>query len=60
VGRGATVLEGQGLYTEKQKHLILCVVNYRQIPALLRVVSKYPDTFVYYLDVMGVRGSFER
>jgi uncharacterized membrane-anchored protein YitT (DUF2179 family) len=60
VGRGATVLEGHGLYTEKPKQLILCVVNYRQIPAFLRVLSQYPDTFVYYLDVMGVRGTFDR
>ena len=60
VGHGATVLEGHGLYTDKQKQLILCVVNYRQIPAFLRVLSQYPDTFVYYLDVMGVRGTFDR
>ena len=60
VGHGATVLEGQGLYTDKQKQLILCVVNYRQIPAFLKVLSQYPDTFVYYSDVMGVRGAFDR
>ena len=60
VGHGATVLEGQGLYTEKHKQLILCVVNYRQIPAFLKVISRYPDTFVYYSDVMGVRGAFDR
>lgn len=60
VGHGATVLEGHGLYTEKHKQLILCVVNYRQIPAFLKVISKYPDTFVYYSDVMGVRGAFDR
>jgi uncharacterized membrane-anchored protein YitT (DUF2179 family) len=60
VGRGATVLEGHGLYTEKPKQLILCVVNYRQIPAFLKVISRYPDTFVYYSDVMGVRGTFDR
>lgn len=60
VGHGATVLEGHGLYTEKHKQLILCVVNYRQIPAFLKVISRYPDTFVYYSDVMGVHGAFDR
>ena len=60
VGRGATVLEGRGLYTEQPKQLILCVVNYRQIPAFLKLLSGYPDTFVYYSDVMGVRGVFDR
>ncbi|MBQ8357232.1 MAG: YitT family protein [Clostridia bacterium] len=60
VRHGATVIEGKGLYTEQGKSVIFCVVNYRQIPAFLKVVSKYPDTFVYYSDVMGVRGNFDR
>ena len=60
VGHGATVLVGKGLYTEQEKQVIFCVVNYRQIHAFLKVLSQYPDTFVYYSDVMGVRGSFDR
>lgn len=57
---GTTVIEGSGLYSEEGKHVVICVVSYREIPEFLRIASKYPDTFLYYSDVMGVRGNFER
>ncbi len=60
LGHGATLLSGRGLYTEQEKNVIVCVVGYRQIPDFLHVLAKYPDTFAYYSDVMGVRGNFQR
>ncbi len=55
---GATVLTAKGLYTEKEKEMIVSVVNIRQVPEFLEVIKKYPDTFVYYSDVSGVKGNF--
>lgn len=60
LGRGATVLNAKGLFSASEKQVIVCVIDYRQIPALLRIVSRHPDSFVCYADVMGVLGEFER
>ena len=57
---GVTVLSASGGYSDRGKHMIVCVVNYREIPVFLRLLSDYPDTFVYYSDVMGIRGNFDR
>ena len=57
---GATLIPARGLYTDTEKSVIVCVVGYRQIPDFLRTVARYPGTFAYYSDVMGVRGSFRR
>jgi len=56
---GATILKGQGVFSEDNKEVIVCVVNYRQLPEFLKLVKKIPNTFLYYSDVMGVRGNFD-
>lgn len=57
---GVTLLSARGLYTDTDKSVLVCVVDYRQIPDFLNVIAEYPNTFVYYSEVMGVRGSFRR
>lgn len=58
--KSATALDGKGVFSENNKSVILCVVNYRQIPELLGIVDSFPGSFAYYSDVMGVRGKFDR
>ncbi len=48
----------KGAFTENNKEMIICVINYRQIPEFLKTVKKIPNTFLYYSDVVGVRGNF--
>ena len=55
---GATLLQGQGAFSEEDKAVIVCLVSYREIAEFLRIIKKFPDTFVYYSDVMGVYGNF--
>lgn len=55
----ATVMPAEGMFSGEKKSMILCVVNYRQIPEFLEMMRGYPDIFVYYSDVMGVRGNFD-
>ncbi len=55
---GATILDCKGMYTDSESNLIISVINLRQIPELLKIVKKYPNTFVYYSDVSGVSGNF--
>lgn len=60
LGRGATLLKAKGLFSGNEKTMIVCIADYRQIPALLSIVSRHPDAFVCYSDVMGVLGEFDR
>lgn len=55
----ATVVDGQGIFSEENKTVILCVVNYHLIPHVLDIVDAFPGSFAYYSDVMGVRGHFD-
>ncbi len=55
---GATKIESQGMYTEQGNSVILSVINLRQVPEFMELMKKYPDTFVYYSDVKGVKGNF--
>ena len=55
---GATVMESKGMFTGEDSNMIISIVNQRQIPEFLKIINKYPKTFVYYSKVMGVRGNF--
>ena len=56
---GATVMKGSGMFMGEKKNVIVCIVNYRQIPEFLEMISKFPDVFVYYSDILGIRGNFD-
>ncbi len=55
---GATVLDSKGMYTDGESTVIISVINIRQIPEFLEIIKKYPDTFTYYGELMGVKGNF--
>lgn len=46
------------MYTNEENNIIFSVINIRQIPEFMEMIKEYPDTFVYYSDVSGVRGNF--
>ena len=57
LGRGATILQGQGAYTRKDKAVILCVIKRSQIVALRRLVKETdPGAFVIVSDTREVFG----
>lgn len=55
---GATIVSSKGMYTEEDSTIVVSIVNTRQVPEFLKLLKKYPDTFVYYTDVTGVNGNF--
>ena len=57
---GATVTQCKGMFTDENKYMITTVVNTRQVPEFMNILKKYPDNFVYYSDVTGVKGNFRR
>lgn len=55
--RGVTSLKGTGMYTKKDKEVLLCVLHRRQIPALKQLVKKIDErAFVILADVREVLG----
>lgn len=58
VHRGVTVLEGEGAYSHRKKHVILCVVKRNQIPELRRLVRGIDEqAFVIMTDAKNVFGN---
>ena len=55
---GATVIDSRGMYTDGESSIIISVINIRQIPEFIEIIKKYPDTFTYYGELMGVKGNF--
>lgn len=43
LGRGATILTGEGAYSGEARFVVLCVVKRQQIPALKRIVSTWDE-----------------
>ena len=57
MNRGATALEGRGLYTGTAKELLLCVVSRAEITKLKELVVEVdPEAFVVLSDVREVLG----
>lgn len=56
---GATVLRCEGAFSEEDKAYIVCLVSYREIAEFLKKLKRFDGVFVYYSDVMGVRGNFD-
>ena len=55
---GATVLSGQGAFAGEGRAVIVCLLNHRQLPALLAFAKENPDVFLNYSEVAGVKGNF--
>ena len=45
LNKTATVLDGNGVFSENKKAVILCVISYRQLPQFLNIINSYPDSF---------------
>ncbi len=55
--RTGTVFEGTGLYSGKQRHIILCVVNRKELVQLERIVAQEdPEAFLVVSRVHEVLG----
>ena len=55
-----TKIPGKGLYTGKEKDVLVCVVNPSQLNELTKIVAKHPGSFVTVSQVNAVMGNFLR
>lgn len=57
INRGVTAISAKGMYTEKEKNMLFCVVNKKEIVAIKEVVARIdPKAFVIVSDVREVFG----
>ena len=57
---GVTGIEVHGMYSDTDKHMLVCIINKRQIGEMMRIIKKYPDTFAGFGKVNEVFGNFKR
>ena len=55
-----TRIPGRGLYSGKEKSVLVCVLNPTQLNELIKLVEKYPGSFVTVSPVNTVVGNFKR
>ena len=60
LGHTATVIKSQGMYTNCENSLVITIINRRQLPQIISLSKKYPETFIYYTQVNGVYGKFRK
>lgn len=54
----ATILKGQGMYSGDDYHMVVTVLNEKDIAAFMTTMKKYPETFIYFSDGVRVQGDF--
>ena len=55
---GATVVKSNGMYSGDDNYIIFSVMSVKEIPKLMNILKKYPETFVYFSDGVRVQGDF--
>ena len=53
-----TLIPAKGMYSGKEKNLLICVINKSQIAALSKIIRSYPNTFAVMSSVSEVMGNF--
>ena len=57
---GVTVLQGEGMYSETPRSVLICVVNRHQIVRFQEILSEFPDAFAYVSTVNETLGNFKK
>ena len=57
---GVTEVRVHGMYSDTDKHLLICIINKRQIGDMMRILKKHPGTFTSFEKVNEIFGNFKR
>ena len=57
---GVTQIEVQGMYTDTERYLLICIINKRQLGDMMRVIKSHAGTFATFSKVSEVFGNFKR
>ena len=57
---GVTEIKVHGVYSDTDKHMLVCIINKRQIGDMMKILKSHPDTFASFEKVNEVFGNFKR
>lgn len=57
---GVTEIRVHGMYSDTDKHMLVCIINKRQIGDMMKILKSHPDTFASFEKVNEVFGNFKR
>ncbi len=60
LGHSVTVTHAKGMYQNKDKYLLICVIRSRQVADFEKILKNYPDTFAFASSVSEVFGMFNK
>ena len=55
-----TLIPARGMYSGKEKNILICVINKSQIATLSKLIRKYPRSFAIMSGVSEVMGNFKK
>lgn len=57
---GVTELKVQGMYSHKDRYMLVCIINKRQLGEMMRILKAHQGTFASFQKVNEVFGRFKR
>lgn len=57
---GVTELTVNGMYSRKEKYMIICIIRKRELSKMLKILKAYPKTFANFSSVNEVLGRFKK
>ncbi len=57
---GVTELTVNGMYTHKEKFMIVCIIRKRELSKMMKIIKKYPKSFASFSRVNEVFGNFKK
>ncbi|MBR3864256.1 MAG: YitT family protein [Clostridia bacterium] len=56
---GVTEMAVHGMYTHKERFMIVCIIRKRELSKMMRILKRYPKTFANFVRVNEVFGNFK-
>ena len=60
LNHSCTLIPARGMYSGKEKNLLICVINKSQIAALSKIIRSFPNSFAIMSSVSEVMGNFKK
>ncbi|MBO5850704.1 MAG: YitT family protein [Clostridia bacterium] len=60
LGHSATIVKSKGMYSGDDNAIVFVLISRRQLAQFVKIIKKYPNTFIYYTEVQGVFGKFRQ
>lgn len=57
---GVTVVPAEGMFSKREKKLLVCIVNRHQIVQFQQILAQFPGAFSYVSEVTETMGNFKR